>query len=237
MIRIESLSKSFGAVQALANVTLTVERGEAVGLVGSNGSGRTTLLRILATLSAPSAGSVTIDGHDLVKHVYLLRPRIAFVADGWPPDEHGRVDAHLCFALGARGRAATPEIVAEAVARAGLDGRSPVGHLSGGMRQRLALCAALAAQPAVLLMDDPFRGLDAAGRSRFAEWFADLRTTGTAIVMAADEDDVAATCTGVARFEAGRLAGTSIVAADRPSGRLAAALSLSAAPLTSLGRG
>jgi ABC-2 type transport system ATP-binding protein len=88
------------------------------------------------------------------------------------------------------------------------------------MRQRLALGVALAAEPDVLLLDDPFRALDAASRSRFVEWLADARARGAAVLLATQaDDDIAAACTRVARFDRGRLAGVSAVAKPAPVAR------------------
>jgi ABC-2 type transport system ATP-binding protein len=88
------------------------------------------------------------------------------------------------------------------------------------MRQRLTLGVALAAEPDVLLLDDPFRALDHAGRSRIAEWLADTRARGAAMLIATQADeDVAAACTRVARFDRGRLTGVSAVAKPLPAGR------------------
>lgn len=223
MIRITQLAKSFGATSALAGVDLDVARREAMGLVGPNGSGRTTLLRIVATLIAPSSGSVEIDGLDLTRNVYRLRPRIAHVAGEPPLSERMTVAEYLRFTLTARRREATREILDQAIARAGLDAHTRCDVLSAGMRQRVALCAALLARPDVLLLDDPLRALDAQSRSRFIEWIADARDGGAAILMAAHaDDDVAEVCTRVARFDAGRIAGVSAVPRSAASMRSAA---------------
>jgi ABC-2 type transport system ATP-binding protein len=222
MIRIAHVTKTYGASPALVDVDLHVAGGESLGLVGPNASGRTTLLRIVATLVRPSSGTVEIDGLDVVRHVYRLRPRIAYVDGESLAAEPMRVGEYVRFVLAARSRAATSEIIADAVARAGLDDRATCTSLSGGMRQRLALGVALMARPDVLLLDDPFRALDAAGRSRFVEWLLEARERGAAIMLATQsDDDIAVACTRVARFDRGHLAGVSAVskstAAPRPA--------------------
>jgi ABC-2 type transport system ATP-binding protein len=212
MIRLKQVTKRYGATQALADVDLEVARGESIGLTGPNGSGRTTLLRIVATLVPPTSGLVEIDGLDAVRHVYRLRPRVAYVGAESLPAERMAVGDCFRLVLAGRRRPATREIVEAAVGRAGLDERANAASLSGGMRQKLALGLALAAEPDVLLLDDPLRALDAAGRSRFIEWLADARDRGAAILMATQiDEDIAAVCTGVARFDRGRLTGVSAV--------------------------
>jgi ABC-2 type transport system ATP-binding protein len=212
MIRIKRLTKTYGASQALVDVDLEVAGGESVGLMGPNGSGRTTLLRIAATLVPPTSGSIEIDGIDAVRHAYRLRPRLAYVGAERVEAERMRVAEYFHFLLAARGRPATREIVEEAVTRAGLDGQSACTSLSGGMLQRLALGVALAARPDVLLLDDPFRALDAAARSRFIEWIGEACERGAAALLATQSDeDLAAACTRVARFDRGRLTGVSTV--------------------------
>ena len=212
MIRLKHVTKRYGATQALIDVDLDVARGDSVGLTGPNGSGRTTLLRIVATLVPPTSGAVEIDGLDVVRDLRTLRPRIAYVGMEPLPAERMTVGEYFRFVLEGRRRPATGEIVEAAVARAGLDERANSATLSGGLRQRLSLGAALAAAPDVLLLDDPFRALDAAGRSRFVEWLAEARERGAAIMLATPaDDDIAAACTRVARFDRGRLTGVSAV--------------------------
>jgi ABC-2 type transport system ATP-binding protein len=212
MIRLKQVTKRYGATQALVDVDLDVARGESLGLTGPNGSGRTTLLRIVATLVPPTSGSVEIDGLDAVRHVYRLRPRLACVGAESLPAERMPVGECFRLVLTARRRPATREIVEAAVSRAGLDERTNAASLSGGMRQKLALGLALATEPDVLLLDDPLRALDDAGRSRFVEWLIDARQRGAVILMATQiDEDISAVCTRVARFERGRLTGVSAV--------------------------
>ena len=223
MIRIAQLTKTFGAMQALAGIDLNVGRGESLGLTGPNGSGRTTLLRIVATLVRPSSGSIEIDGVDAVRHAYRLRPRIAYLGAEAFEAERMRVRDYFRLALSARGRAATNEIVDAAAARAGLDPAVTCTALSGGGHQRLALAAALASQPDVVLLDDPFRALDQAGRSRFVEWLLEARERGAALLVATQSDeDISAICCRVARFDQGRLIGVSAVSRSAPQARTAA---------------
>jgi ABC-2 type transport system ATP-binding protein len=224
MIRAMRLTKRYGAVDALVDVDLAVARGDSLGLVGPNGSGRTTLLRIAATLVAPTSGSIEIDGIDAVRHVYRVRPRVAYVASEPAGSEGLRVGEYFHLVLTTRKQSATDEIVDEAVERAGLDRRALCASLSGGMRQRLALGAALAAWPDVLLLDDPLRALDSSTRGRFVEWIGDARERGAAIMIATQADeDIAALCARVARFDRGRLAGISAVTRSGPSARSVAA--------------
>jgi ABC-type multidrug transport system ATPase subunit len=227
MIRATRLTKRYGAVDALVDVDLAVARGDSLGLVGPNGSGRTTLLRIAGTLVAPTSGSIEIDGVDAARHAYRVRPRVAYVASEPLGSEGLRVDEYFRLVLTGRKQSASDEIVGEAIERAGLDRRTRCASLSGGMRQRLALAVALAARPDALLLDDPLRALDSAARGRFVEWIIGAREQGAAIMVATQSDeDVAALCTRVARFDRGRLAGIAAVTRSGPSARSVAAVAV-----------
>jgi ABC-type multidrug transport system ATPase subunit len=209
IVRTSGLTKRFGRAVALDRVDLQVARGECLGLVGSNGGGRTTLLRILATLVCPSSGTVEIGGIDAIRHMYEARSRLAYVGERSVPGFGLCVREYLEFVYASRrtkAGAGTVGNVDEVLERANLPPDAPVDDLSSGFRQRLALAAGFLIGPEVLILDDPFRAIDLCARPRFVEWLREVRNRGTTILVALyDEQDVAVLCHRVVQLEAGRL--------------------------------
>jgi len=204
MIAISNLTKTFGYATVLAGVDLAIARGESVAVVGPAASGRTTLLRILATLVPPSSGRVDIGGLDVVRDIYRVRRIIAHAGGARIPGERLRVVEHLRLIAAARRQ--SPSTATSAADLVGLNPDAHIDTLPNGMWQRLPLAAALAAAADVLLLDAAFHALDAPARTRVAEWLARAREGGTTIVVAANEDDdVSDVCQRTVRLDAGRI--------------------------------
>ena len=202
------LRKQFGSIVALSGINLTACRGESVGLIGPNGSGRTTLLRVLATLVAPTAGTVEIGGFDAVRHVREVRRRVVFIGSEFPPTHGLTVRQFLAWVQQTRGAAASadPRILEDAIARAELRDEAPVDLLSRGCRHRLAITAALLVAPEVLLVDDALQALDERGRSRFIKWIREVRERGMTVIAAVNDDASARLlCDRNVRLAEGRL--------------------------------
>jgi len=204
MIAISGLTKTFGHLTVLAGVDLAIARGESVAVVGPAASGRTTLMRILATLVPPSSGRVDIGGLDVVSDIYRVRRIIAYASGARIPGQRLRVVEYLRLVAGARLRPSSTAVFAADLV--GLNQDAPIDTLPNGMWQRLPLAAALAAAADVLLLDDAFHALDAPARTRVAEWLARARELGTTIVVAVNEDDdVSDVCQRTVRLDAGRI--------------------------------
>ena len=161
---VEGVSRRFGGVEALREISLSVEPGELVAVLGASGSGKSTLLRAIAGLEPPDAGRVLIDGVDQAR-VEPSRRGVAMVFQSFALFPHLSVERNIGFGLRARSepRAVIEARVRETAAALGLSDkldRRP-GELSGGERQRVALARALAARPRVLLLDEPLSNLDA----------------------------------------------------------------------------
>jgi heme exporter protein A len=207
-VRAEGLGRSFGGVPVLAGVDLTVREGEAVALLGPNGAGKTTLLRVFALLSRPTAGRLLIFGSDAVTAAPAVRRRIGYVGHEslCYPDltaaENLEFYARLFAVPDADAR------IAELIAWAGLESasRRPVRVYSRGMSQRLALARALLHGPDLLLLDEPFTGLDAAAVVALQERLVALRMAGHAIVLTThDLERAAPVATRVAVLHRGRI--------------------------------
>jgi sulfate transport system ATP-binding protein len=176
-ITVQGVSKSFGSFVALDDVSLSVPDGGLTALLGPSGSGKSTLLRVIAGLEEPDAGTVLISGEDLTT-VPARRRGVGFVFQHYAAFKHMTVRDNIAFGLKVR-RRARAEIrarVDELLALVHLEGfahRYP-SQLSGGQRQRMALARALAVEPRVLLLDEPFGALDANVRAELREWLRRL---------------------------------------------------------------
>jgi heme ABC exporter ATP-binding subunit CcmA len=185
LIQVRDLAKAFGRTRVLDGVTLDVAAGEAVALLGANGAGKTTLLKILATLARPSRGTAAIAGFDCVKDAEDARRHLGVVAHGPYLYEDLTAFENLKFwsAL-AGGRARTDELSA---ALADLDltdvADERVRSLSAGTKRRLALARLTLARPRVLLLDEPFAGLDQRARKWLDEYLRVVKNAGGAILM------------------------------------------------------
>ena len=199
MIKIESLSKRYGPVTVVDDVTLTIEGGTITVIVGTSGSGKSTLLRMINRLVEPSGGRVLIDGKDtLAEPAHLLRRRIGYAIQGHGLFPHRSVAENIATVprlLGwkaDRVRARVEELLAVfQLDPAAFAGKYP-HQLSGGQQQRVGVARALAAEPAVLLMDEPFGALDPIIRSKAQDDLRGIqRRFGTTIVLVTHDMDEA----------------------------------------------
>ncbi|MGH7580111.1 MAG: ATP-binding cassette domain-containing protein [Gemmatimonadales bacterium] len=175
----ERVSKRYGSIVALDRISLEVQRGECVALIGESGSGKTTLLRCFNRLTVPEAGRVLVDGVDAAAmDPFDLRRRTGYVPQEGGLLPHWRVRRNAALVPWLRGTDEADEAAADALRLVGLDperyGSRWPRELSGGQRQRVAVARALAARPKVVLLDEPFGALDAITR-------ADLQTTFLAL--------------------------------------------------------
>ena len=180
-IVIEHVSKTFGSFTALSDINLTIEPGELVALLGPSGSGKTTLLRIIAGLEQPDAGLVLIDGEDASRRDFRERA-VGFVFQHYALFRHMTVFENIAFGLRVKprgerlGRGEIDKKVHQLLELVQLDwlAQQYPHQLSGGQRQRIALARALAVEPQVLLLDEPFGALDAKVRKDLRRWLRRL---------------------------------------------------------------
>ena len=164
LVAIEGVSKLYGSVAAVSDVTLHVRRGEVLGLLGPNGSGKTTLLRMLTGYLSPTSGRLSVAGYDTERQRMEARRRIGYVPESLPLYSHMRVGEFLRFMARLRGldSAAAEAAIAEVALQVALTDRlrAPIRTLSRGYRQRVAIGQALVHRPDILVLDEPTNGLD-----------------------------------------------------------------------------
>ena len=209
-LRVERLSKSYGPVRAVDDVTLEVPPGSTLALVGPSGCGKSTLLRLVAGLEAPDGGRVLLGGADATR-VPTQRRDLGMVFQDYALFPHLNVADNVAFGLVERrwGAAARRERVAEMLELVGLAGlgRRRVTELSGGQQQRVALARALAPRPGLLLLDEPLSNLDEALRAELRAEVAELLDAlGTeAVYVTHDQVEAFAVADAVAVMRAGRI--------------------------------
>lgn len=180
-IEVTGVNKRFGAFKALDNISLNIQSGELVALLGPSGCGKTTLLRIIAGLEQPDTGSIAFHGEDVSDHDVRDR-NVGFVFQHYALFRHMTVFDNVAFGLRMKHKSVRPsettikQKVHELLDLVQLDwlGNRYPEQLSGGQRQRIALARALAVEPKVLLLDEPFGALDAKVRKELRRWLARL---------------------------------------------------------------
>lgn len=187
LIELHQLTKTFGLQFALREVSAEIERGVTTALLGANGSGKTTLLRILTALSSPTKGKVLIGGWSLPKEANRVRAQIGFVGHLPLVYEELSAEENLTFFGGLYGvsKSDLAERVPALLDRVGLGkrARDRAGTFSRGMLQRLSLARCMAHDPAILLLDEPYTGLDARGMTMLDGLLREWRGAGKTIVI------------------------------------------------------
>jgi sulfate/thiosulfate transport system ATP-binding protein len=209
-ITLHGVNKRYGDFTALDDIHFTVPSGSLTALLGPSGSGKSTLLRTIAGLDEPDSGTITIDGRD-VTHVPPQRRGIGFVFQHYAAFKHMSVRDNVAFGLKIRrkSKAELKQRVDELLETVGLSGfqnRYP-GQLSGGQRQRMALARALAVDPQVLLLDEPFGALDAKVREDLRAWLRRLHDEVhvTTVLVTHDQSEALDVADRIAVLNKGRI--------------------------------
>jgi ABC-2 type transport system ATP-binding protein len=186
-ILVEDLAKSYGDVQALRGVDFAVPRGTVLGLLGPNGAGKTTAVRVLTTLTAPTAGRALVGGHDVVREARAVRRLIGLAGQSAAIQEEltGRENLEIFGRLYHLSRGETKVRAQELLERFEIADAAdrPAKTYSGGMKRRLDLAASLVAHPAVLFLDEPTSGLDPRSRMGMWEIIRDLVADGATLLL------------------------------------------------------
>src|SRR5687767_8018692 len=212
-ITLDRLSKRYGAVEAVKDLSLTVERGEMFGLIGPDGAGKTTTIRTICGLQRPDSGSVRVLGLDPRRDHRAITSSVGYLSQQFSLYGDLSVDENIAFFAeihGLRDYAAARTRLLELTGLVAFRDRL-AQQLSGGMKQKLALACTLVHEPTVILLDEPTTGVDPVSRREFWKLLAEFLSRGVTIVMATPYLDEAERCSRVALLHEGRL-----LALDRP---------------------
>jgi ABC-2 type transport system ATP-binding protein len=209
-IVVEGLTRRFGSFVAVDRVSFAVERGEVFGFLGSNGAGKSTTIRMLCGLLAPSAGTATVGGIDVARDPEAVKRRIGYMSQRFSLYEKLTVDQNIRFFGQIYGL--PPDVLARRRAfvleMAGLEGREHLrtSELAGGWRQRLALGCAILHEPSIVFLDEPTGGVDPLSRRRFWRLIEHLASTGVTVLVTTHYLDEAEHCHRLVLIHAGRVA-------------------------------
>jgi ABC-2 type transport system ATP-binding protein len=214
-IELAGVSKQYGDVRALEDVSLAVEEGEIFGFLGPNGAGKSTTIDILLDFVRPTAGTAAVLGHDSHRDSLAVRQRVGVLPDGYHLYDRLTARQHLEFAADSKGDADDVEAVLERVGLAdAIDRRA--GGFSKGMKQRLVLAMALVGEPDVLILDEPTTGLDPNGAREMREIIREERDRGATVFFSSHVlEQVEAVCDRVGILREGRLVAVDTIDALR----------------------
>lgn len=209
IIETRSLSRRFGSLVAVRDVSLQVTRGEIFGVLGPNGAGKSTTIRMLCGILDPSGGSGTVVGYDIATQAERIKERIGYMTQRFSLYEDLSVIENLTFYAGIYGvpRARRHARVEQVLERSGLGGRRKqlAGTLSGGWKQRVALASATIHEPPLLFLDEPTAGVDPVSRREFWEQIHGLASEGTTVLLTTHYMDEAERCHRLAFIFRGQL--------------------------------
>jgi ABC-2 type transport system ATP-binding protein len=207
MIKINNISKSYKGTQALKEVSLEIQKGELHGLIGPDGAGKTSLMRILMTLLLPDSGNAQMNGLDVVKEYRKVRRITGYMPGRFSLYQDLSVEENLQFFASVFGT--TPDenydLIRDIYHQIEPFKKRRAGDLSGGMKQKLALSCALIHRPQILVLDEPTTGVDAVSRQEFWEMLKKLQKKEITILVSTPYMDEANLCDRVALFQNGQI--------------------------------
>ncbi len=201
------LSKSFGDVLAVKDVSFEVKSGEIFGLIGPDGAGKTTIFRMLTTLMLPDSGNAIINGKDTVKDYKEIRNQVGYMPGRFSLYQDLTVEENINFfaTIFKTSVEENYDLIADIYTQIEPFKNRRAGKLSGGMKQKLALCCALIHKPSVLFLDEPTTGVDVVSRKEFWEMLQKLKSTGLSILVSTPYMDEANMCDRVALIQNGEI--------------------------------
>ena len=208
-IEVNHISRRYGRVEALHDVSFAVKKGEIFGIIGPDGAGKTSLYRILCTLLLPDEGTATVDGYDVVGQLNDIRKRVGYMPGRFSLYQDLTVEENLRFFATLFGTTAEANDDAIKAIYSQIEPfkNRRAGALSGGMKQKLALCCALVHRPGILFLDEPTTGVDPVSRKEFWEILAQLKQSGITIVASTPYLDEVRCCERVAFLSEGKVRG------------------------------
>jgi ABC-type multidrug transport system ATPase subunit len=206
-ISVQNISKSFKNLQAVDDVSFQVSEGELFGLIGPDGAGKTTLFRILTTLLIANKGSATVAGFDVVKEYKSIRNSVGYMPGKFSLYQDLTVEENLNFFATIFGTTIEEnyDLIKDIYVQIEPFKERRAGALSGGMKQKLALCCALIHKPKVLFLDEPTTGVDPVSRKEFWEMLKRLQQKGITILVSTPYMDEAALCDRIALIQKGKI--------------------------------
>lgn len=209
MIQIDRLKKTYheGAITAVDEVSFEVQSGELFGLIGPDGAGKTSLFRMLTTLLLPDSGAATVNGLDIVRDFAGIRASIGYMPGRFSLYQDLTIEENLRFFASIFGTSIREnyELIRDIYVQIEPFKKRRAGALSGGMKQKLALCCALIHKPSVLFLDEPTTGVDVVSRREFWEMLARLKQQGITILVSTPYMDEAKRCDRIALMQQGKI--------------------------------
>ncbi len=207
IIEVNNISKSYGTNMALDSLSFEVSRGDLFGFIGPDGAGKTTLFRILASLLLPDAGSARLGGFDVVKDYKEIRKSIGYMPGKFSLYKDLSVEENLEFFATIFGTSVAEnyDLIKNIYVHIEPFKKRLAGRLSGGMKQKLALCCALIHKPEILILDEPTTGVDAVSRKEFWEMLKNLKAGGLTILVSTPYMDEATLCDRIALIQKGKI--------------------------------
>ena len=205
-VSVRNVSMSYGSVRALDGVSLEVEGGTVFGIIGPDGAGKTTLFRIMTTLLLPDSGEVRVCGCDVRKDFMEIRRMIGYMPGHFSLYQDLTVEENLSLFAAVFNTTIQENyhLVAEIYSQLEPFRKRRAGRLSGGMKQKLALCCAMIHKPRVLFLDEPTTGVDPVSRKEFWQMLARLKAQGITIVVSTPYMDEASKCDVISLMKDGR---------------------------------
>ena len=196
-----------GKVKAVNNISLSVEKGELFGLIGPDGAGKTSIFRILTTLLPPDSGTASVNGFDIVKDYKEIRKRVGYMPGKFSLYQDLSVEENLTFFATIFNTTIQENynLIKDIYEQIKPFSNRLAGKLSGGMKQKLALCCALIHKPEVLFLDEPTTGVDVVSRKEFWEMLKRLKEQGITILVSTPYMDEASLCDRIALIQKGNI--------------------------------
>ena len=206
-ISVQNISKSFKNVSAIQNISFEVKSGELFGLIGPDGAGKTTLFRTLTTLLIPNEGNAIVAGHDIIKNVKEIRNSVGYMPGKFSLYQDLTIAENLAFFATIFGTTIEEnyDLIEDIYVQIEPFKNRRAGALSGGMKQKLALCCALIHKPEVLFLDEPTTGVDPVSRKEFWEMLKRLKKKGITILVSTPYMDEAVLCDRIALIQKGEI--------------------------------
>ena len=213
-IQLSHINKSYGKIEAVKDINLSVSQGEMFGLIGPDGAGKTTIFRILTTLLIPDTGKASVCGYDTVLDYKIIRDMVGYMPGRFSLYQDLSIEENLNFFATVFNTTVTEnyDFIKDIYVQIEPFKKRRAGKLSGGMKQKLALCCALVHRPRVLFLDEPTTGVDPVSRNEFWDMLGKLKSQGITIFVSTPYMDEASRCDRIALIQNG-----GILSVDTPA--------------------